>query len=288
MSILTLPPAIVSAHVNYALLEDMGNAGDITSTTLLSPSVTASAKIICKSRGIVSGMDLAQDTFRQVGGVEFIALVKDGERIDSNTDMAKVTGDAHSILAGERIALNFLAHLGGIATFTDQFVRLVEGTKAKVCCTRKTIPGLRVLQKYAVRCGGGVNHRFSLSDAILIKDNHIAVAGGVKQAIEKVRNLVGPLTPIEIEVDTLEQLSQALDSCMQGVPHIIMLDNMNPNELKQAVSLTQGKCLLEASGNITLDTIAAVAQTGVDYISTSQITLSAPALDLSLDIEFES
>ena len=287
MSRFSLPPLIVGRFVKDALFEDLGFAGDITTTALFSLNIKvplnikAKAKINCRSGGVVAGMDLAKAVFRQTGDINFTPLVEDGEHLAPNTEMAKLEGDAHGILSGERTALNFLAHLSGIATQTEKLVQSIRTTKAKVCCTRKTLPGLRLLQKYAVRCGGGTNHRFSLSDAILIKDNHIAVAGGIKQALEQAHAFAGPLTAIELEVDTLAQLSEALEC--SPLPHVIMLDNMTPEQLNTSVALVGGRCLLEASGNITAETILTVAQTGVDFISTSQITQSAPALDLSLD-----
>jgi nicotinate-nucleotide pyrophosphorylase (carboxylating) len=210
------------------------------------------------------------------------AHARDGLTVPANTTLMTIAGDARAILAGERTALNFCGHLSGIATATAEFVRRLHGTKTRVVCTRKTTPGLRALEKYAVRCGGGFNHRFGLDDAILIKDNHIAVAGGIRKALERARATAGHLVKIEIEVDDLVQLRAVIDS---GLADVVMLDNMDPPALKAAVELVAGRLVTEASGGITLDTVAAVAQTGVDYVSSGAITHSAPSLDIALDIE---
>ena len=193
-----------------------------------------------------------------------------------------IAGDARAVLSAERAALNLLGHLSGIATATAEFVRLTKGTQTRICCTRKTTPGLRALEKYAVRCGGGFNHRFGLDDAMLIKDNHIAVAGGVRAVLERARANAGHLVKIEIEVDTLDQLARGAGT---GLADAVLLDNMNVADMRKAVAMTAGRVLLEASGGITLDTIAAVAATGVDYASSGWITHSAPSLDVALDIE---
>ena len=285
MSSLSLSGEVIESSVRSALAEDIGKAGDITSKALFDSTAVARANIICRSGGIVAGIELAHEVFNQVGNIEFASVVSDGDEMSQNALMASLTGSALSLLSGERTALNFLGHLGGIGRLTKQYVDAVRGTNAKVCCTRKTVPGLRYLQKYAVRCGGGVNHRFNLSDAVLIKDNHVAVAGGVEQALSKVIGCVESGIKIEIEVDTLDQLNQVLMS--SHVPDVVMLDNMSLSDMKEAVDMVQQKFLLEASGNVTLSTITEIAKTGVDYISTSQITQSAPALDMGLDIEFD-
>jgi nicotinate-nucleotide pyrophosphorylase (carboxylating) len=202
--------------------------------------------------------------------------------VAAKTPLLAVAGEARSILAAERVALNFIGHLSGIATATAEFVRRIAHTKARVCCTRKTTPGLRALEKYAVRCGGGFNHRFGLDDAILIKDNHIAVAGGVRAVLERARQSAGHLVKIEIEVDRLDQLREVLDT---GLADVALLDNMDPATLREAVKLVAGRLVLEASGGITLDSAAAVAETGVDYLSSGAITHSSLSLDVGLDIE---
>ena len=193
-----------------------------------------------------------------------------------------VAGPARAVLAAERVALNLLGRLSGVATATHEFVRRVAGTRTRICCTRKTTPGLRALEKYAVRCGGGFNHRFGLDDAMLIKDNHIAVAGGIRAVLERARAAAGHLVKIEIEVDTLDQLREVLDV---GLADAVLLDNMDPATMRKAVEMVGGKFPLEASGGITLDTIAEIAKTGVDYVSSGWITHSAPQLDVALDIE---
>ncbi len=202
-------------------------------------------------------------------------------RLMSGDTGARIEGPARALLSAERVALNFLGHLSGIATSTSLFAAQIAHTKAEIVCTRKTTPGLRAFEKYAVKCGGGANHRFGLDDAILIKDNHIAVAGGVTRAIRAAKAFAGHLLKIEVEVDTLDQLKEALDAG----PDVVMLDNMSPDTLRKAVGLTDGRALLEASGGIELDTVKAVAESGVDLISSGWITHSAPVLDLGLDIE---
>ncbi len=214
--------------------------------------------------------------------MKLAADVRDGVAVTAGTALMTVEGNARALLGAERTALNFVTHLSGIATGTAAFVRLVAGTKARVCCTRKTTPGLRALQKYAVRCGGGFNHRFGLDDAVLIKDNHIAVAGGIGPVLARARDAVGHMVRIEIEVDTLDQLREVLDA---GGADVVLLDNMDPATLMQAVGLVAGRLVTEASGNITHATAAAVAATGVDYLSSGAITHSSVNLDVGLDIE---
>lgn len=282
-----LPSIVVSHYVKQALAEDLQGGGDITSHVLFSSEKKAQAKIIAKQNGVVAGLELAKETFSQIAGennIKFKTAFADSEIIKGGAVLAELQGRAVDILAGERTALNFLAHLSGIASLTNSFVELVKSTNAKICCTRKTIPTMRELQKYAVRCGGGVNHRFNLGDAILIKDNHIAIAGSIAKALQKAKAFAGPLTAIEIEVDELQQLEKILQGNI--FPACILLDNMNISDMQRAVEQVQGKCLLEASGNITLDNVKEIAKTGVDFISTSQITQSAKALDISLDINY--
>ena len=277
-----LPSLIVDHAVREALLEDLGLAGDITTAATIASDAEATALIAAREAGVASGLACAESAFRQQSGaVKFTALVRDGERLAAGQSVAEARGNARAILSAERVALNYMCHLSGIATHTARFVARVANTKARICCTRKTIPGQRAFEKYAVRCGGGANHRFGLFDAVLIKDNHIAVAGGVGPAIAAARSFVGHLVAIEVEVDTLEQLAEALAAGVECV----LLDNFDPDGLRRAVAITSGRCRLEASGGVDLDTVAAIAETGVDYISSSKITMAAPPLDLGLDID---
>ena len=278
----SLPALMVEDAVRAALLEDLGRAGDITTNATIAPDAKATAVLSTRENGVVSGMDFALMAFWQLDRLlEFEVKVSDGSRVEKGDVLAQVSGNARAILSAERVALNYLMHLCGIATYTARFAETIAHTKAKVCCTRKTIPGHRTFEKYAVKCGGGSNHRFGLDDAILIKDNHIAVSGGVGQAVENARAYVGHLVKIEIEVDTLDQMRQAL----AAKPDVILLDNMTNEELREAVALRgDAPVKLEASGNVNIDTIRAIAETGVDYISTSKITMAAPTLDIGLDI----
>ena len=210
------------------------------------------------------------------------AHARDGDAVAAKAALMTIAGDARAVLAAERTALNFLGHLSGIASATAAFAALIAHTRARVCCTRKTTPGLRALQKYAVRCGGGFNHRFGLDDAILIKDNHIAVAGGIAAVLKRAKAVAGHLVKIEIEVDTLDQLREVLAA---GGADVALLDNMSPADMRKAVEMVAGRLVLEASGGITLGTAASVAETGVDYLSSGAITHSSPNLDVALDIE---
>ncbi|WP_417580599.1 carboxylating nicotinate-nucleotide diphosphorylase [Pelagibacterium sp.] len=280
----TLPRHVVERAVRTAFAEDLGEAGDITSQATISPDATAIARISARTAGIISGLDCALAAFSLIGdGLVTEPFVADGAKIEVGASILQVRGNARNLLAAERTALNFLTHLSGIATLTHSFVLQTEGTTAHICCTRKTTPGLRALEKYAVRCGGGHNHRFGLNDAILIKDNHIAVSGGVRQAVEAARAFAGHLVAIEVEVDTLNQLEEALVTDVNA----ILLDNMDEDTLARAVAITAGRAKLEASGNVTLERVAAIARTGVDYISTSRITAASMPLDLGLDIEID-
>lgn len=276
-----LPRPLVEDAVRNALLEDLGRAGDITSNATIAPRAQAVAVLTSREDGVVAGVEFVRAAFNQIDPSLSVTLsVADGARITAGHEIARISGNARAILAAERVALNYLMVLSGIATYTSRFADKIAHTNAKICDTRKTMPGMRAFAKYAVRCGGGANHRFGLDDAVLIKDNHIAVAGGVKQAIEAARGFVGHLVKIEVEVDTLEQMAQALS--VQA--DVILLDNMSPETLVKAVEINAGRAKLEASGNINFDTVKAVAETGVDYISTSKITMSAPTLDVGLDI----
>lgn len=280
-----LPRLMVEDAVRAALAEDLGRAGDITTQATIPEDARAKAVLASRQAGVVAGLAFAETAFALTDpAVRFTALVRDGERVEPGQVIARVEGSARAILSGERVALNFLMYLSGIASYTAKFADLIAHTHAKVCDTRKTVPGMRAFAKYAVRCGGGANHRFGLDDAILIKDNHIAVAGGVTRAIEAARAYAGHLIKIEIEVDTVAQLEEAL---AVGAD-VILLDNMAPELLEKAVKINADRARLEASGNISFDTIRAVAEAGVDYISTSKITMAAPTLDVGLDIGIEN
>ncbi len=277
-----LPAVMVRAAVQAALTEDLGRAGDVTSLATISPEATAVAVMNSRETGVISGLALAQEAFAAMeAGLVFTALVADGEAVTPGTDVARIEGNARALLSAERVALNYMCHMSGIASHTARFVKAVAGTNAQVCDTRKTTPGLRAVEKYAVRCGGGSNHRFGLDDAILIKDNHIAVCGGISQAIAQARAYAGHLVALEIEVDTLEQFREALDAGAD----VVLLDNMDTDTLETAVSINKGRAKLEASGGVTLDTVGSIARTGVDYISSSRLTMGAGTLDLGLDIK---
>lgn len=280
-AILPLPAGLVAAAVRIALAEDLGRAGDITSAATIPADRSASAVIAARRPGVVAGMSFAAEAFRQVDpAVRFTVEREDGATLEAGAILARISGPARAILSAERVALNYLGRLSGIATATAAFVAAVAGTGARITDTRKTTPGLRAIEKYAVRCGGGANHRFGLDDAVLIKDNHIAVAGGVAVAIRRARAAVGHLVMVEVEVDTLEQLAEA----MTASPDAVLLDNMNPAKLRAAVALIAGRCISEASGGVTPATVRAIAETGVDVISSGWITHSAPSLDLGLDM----
>jgi len=269
--------------VTRALDEDLGRAGDITSIATVPETARATAIVVAREDGTIAGLPLVEATFRKLDPhVEIIAHARDGAAITAKTKLMTVTGNARAVLAAERTALNFIGHLSGIATVTAELVAKTHGTKARITDTRKTTPGLRALQKYAVRCGGGFNHRFGLDDAILIKDNHIAVAGGIRPALEGAKAVAGHLVKIEIEVDTLAQLREVLDC---GLADVVLLDNMSIADMTKAVDMVAGRLVIEASGSITLDKVAEIAATGVDYMSSGAITHSAPNLDIALDIE---
>jgi nicotinate-nucleotide pyrophosphorylase (carboxylating) len=278
---LSAPPAVlVEPIVRAALLEDLGRAGDITTDAVVSADDRISAVLVARAEGRLAGSFVAELTFRALDPlVRYEHVQHDGSDIAAGAPIARLSGSARAILSGERTALNVLGRLSGIATATRNLVRGTAGTNARISDTRKTTPGLRVLEKYAVRAGGGVNHRFGLDDAALIKDNHIAAAGGVSEAVRRVRAACGHMVTIEIEVDTLDQLREALAA---GV-RVILLDNMAPAMLREAVAITAGRALLEASGSVTGDTVAAIAATGVDVISSGWITHSAPSIDVALD-----
>jgi nicotinate-nucleotide pyrophosphorylase (carboxylating) len=282
MALNTRPPhaLLLEPIVRYALEEDLGRSGDVTSDLVVPADRHAKARLVARDAGTVAGLVAAQAAFRLVDPLlDFQFEVKDGDQVTAEARLATVEGSARDILTAERVALNFVGHLSGIATATRALVDAVSGTKARIVCTRKTTPGLRILEKYAVRCGGGFNHRFGLDDAVLIKDNHIVAAGGIASAVERAYAGVGHMETIEVEVDSLDQLREAL---ALGVD-TIMLDNMNTDELKRAVEMAKGRAVLEASGNVTLSTVRAIAETGVDYISSGSITHSTLSLDVGLD-----
>jgi nicotinate-nucleotide pyrophosphorylase (carboxylating) len=278
-----LSPLAIDEAVVRALAEDLGRAGDVTSTATIPEGTRGRAVMAAREAGTIAGLPVAAAVFRKLDpAIEITAQVRDGAAVAAKTTLMTVAGDGRALLSAERTALNFVGHLSGIATAAAEFRRLVAHTKARICCTRKTTPGLRALQKYAVRCGGGFNHRFGLDDAILIKDNHIAVAGGVRAVLERAKATAGHLVKIEIEVDTLEQLAAVLDV---GLADAVLLDNMSPAMMKQAVAMVAGRLTIEASGGITHASAAAIAESGVDYLSSGAITHSSPNLDVGLDIE---
>ena len=280
MTLTPLLPLMYEPLVRTALLEDLGRAGDITADAIVPADKTSSLVLRARQPGVVAGLDIARATFQLVNpAIRLTAERPDGSVVAPGDVIAAIEGPARGLLTGERTALNFLCHLSGVATATASLVAAAHGTKARIVCTRKTTPGLRTLEKYAVRAGGGSNHRFGLDDAILIKDNHIALAGDVRTAIERARAHAGHLVKIEVEVDTLSQLEQALAIDVDAV----LLDNMTLDELRKAVAMTAGRAITEASGRITVETAKAVAATGVDLISAGWLTHSSAALDIGLD-----
>jgi len=280
MTLTPLLPIMYEPLVRTALLEDLGRAGDITADAIVPADKQSSLALRARQPGVVAGLDVARTVFQLVApAITLTATRADGSVVAPGDIIAEIEGPARGLLTGERTALNFLCHLSGVATATASLVSAAQGTKARIVCTRKTTPGLRVLEKYAVRAGGGGNHRFGLDDAMLIKDNHIALAGSIRTAIERAKAHAGHLVKIEVEVDTLVQLEQALAIGVDAV----LLDNMTTDELRQAVAMTRGRAVLEASGRITAATVRAIAETGVDLISAGWLTHSAAALDIGLD-----
>ena len=278
-----LSPLAIDQAVQRALDEDLGRAGDITSIATIPEATHAHAILIARQAGVIAGLPLAVAVFQKLSpDIAIQAHYRDGGAVAAGVHVLTLSGPARAMLAGERTALNFVGRLSGIATLTADYVHHTIGTKLRICCTRKTTPGLRALEKYAVRCGGGFNHRFGLDDAILIKDNHIAVAGGVRPVLARARANVGHLVKIEIEVDTLAQLREVLDT---GLADVVLLDNMDIADLTEAVKLADGRVVLEASGGVTLESIAKIATTGVDYVSSGALTHSAPNFDVALDID---
>src|SRR5262249_1574871 len=277
MSVPQLPTLLIEPLVRAALLEDLGRAGDITTDAIVPTQAHAETALVARQAGVVAGLDLALLAFKLVDPAIVAGVQRpDGARLAPGDVIATVAGPARGILTAERVALNFLCHLSGIATATAAIVGAVRGHRARITCTRKTTPGLRAVQKYAVRVGGGANHRFGLDDAVLIKDNHIAAAGGVRPAVERERASTGHL--VEVEVDSLVQLEEAL---AVGV-HAVLLDNMQPKELRRAVAMVDGRAVTEASGGVTPSMASAIAATGVDLISLGWLTHSVTALDIGL------
>lgn len=276
-----LPDLILEPMVRSALMEDLGANGDITTLTVIPADATYSARLNAREDAVVSGMQVAALAFRLVDPTLRVTThIANGQHCTKGDTLMEIEGNAASILSGERVALNYAGRMAGVATATAALVAETKGTKARITCTRKTTPGLRIVEKQAVLHGGGFNHRFSLSDAILIKDNHIAAAGGVRAVLEATKARASHMMKVEIEVDTLDQLAEVLEV---GGADVVLLDNMPPEMLKQAVALVDGRIVTEASGNINRDTVAAVAATGVDYISSGALTHSYRTIDFGLD-----
>lgn len=278
-----LPPSIAWEElITRALAEDLGRAGDLTSLAVVPEEARAAGRVVARRAGVVAGLPIALSAFGRLDRrVVAEPRLDDGDRVDAGAVLAVVSGPARALLAGERTCLNLLGHLSGVATATRELVDAVAGTRATIVDTRKTTPGLRVLEKYAVRCGGGRNHRFGLDDAILIKDNHVVVAGGAGEAVRRARDKVGHLVKVEVEITRVGELEEAIAAGAD----VVMLDNFAPDEMRAAVAAARGRVPLEASGGVTVATVGAIAATGVDLISVGWITHSAPALDVALDFE---
>ena len=276
----SLPDVVIEPVVRAALAEDLGRAGDVTAMACIPAAAKMSATFGARQSGVISGLCSARLAITALDpDARFETNVADGAHVDAGTLLARVSGNARAILSAERTGLNLLCHMSGIATLTAAYVAAIAGTRARIADTRKTTPGLRALEKYAVRCGGGVNHRFGLDDAILIKDNHVAACGSVGEAVRRARAFAGHLMKVEVEVDGLDQLAEAI----AGGPDVIMLDNFSLDDLRTAVHMVAGRAILEASGGVTLETVRAIAETGVNVISVGALTHSAPALDIGLD-----
>lgn len=277
-----MEPWLYQPVLRLALNEDLGTAGDLTSEAVVPDHVRGKGLVIARESGTIAGLVMGCDAFLLLDPTTTIEiLVSEGTAVEAGAVLATVSGRLRALLGAERVCLNLLGHLSGIATATRALVQAVAGTNARVACTRKTTPGLRALEKYAVRMGGGINHRFGLDDAILVKDNHLVVAGGVKEAVARVRARVGHLVKVEVEVDNLDQLEEAIEAGVDAV----LLDNMDLAELRRAVALVGGRVITEASGGIRPETIAEVAATGVSVISVGWLTHSAPSLDVAFDLE---
>jgi nicotinate-nucleotide pyrophosphorylase (carboxylating) len=280
-----LPPLLVGEAVRAALKEDLGLVGDVTTEATIPAETVAAGVLAARKPGVIAGLQLAAAAFQTLDPqAELEIKIADGGRVAADAVIARVTGKARALLSAERVALNFLCRLSGTATLARRYVDIIAGTRARIIDTRKTTPGLRAFEKYAVRAGGGMNHRTGLFDAILIKDNHIVVAGGIGPAIERARARAGHMVKIEVEVDTLDQLAEALRHRIDAV----LLDNMTADQLREAVRMVAGRAVTEASGGINLDTVRAIAETGVDLISVGALTHSAPVLDIGLDFEIAS
>jgi nicotinate-nucleotide pyrophosphorylase (carboxylating) len=276
----SLPTIVIEPLVRAALLEDLGRAGDITSDSVIGADQRATVALVAREPGVIAGVECARLAWQLIEpSIEVTDLLPDGARVQPGTVIGVASGPARGLLSGERTALNFLGQLSGVATGTATIADAIAHTKAKVADTRKTIPGLRALQKHAVVAGGGSNHRFGLDDAVLIKDNHVAVAGGITAAVTAAKAHVGHLVKIEVEVDTLDQLAELLETGADAV----LLDNMGPDLLRQAVSMINGRMIAEASGRITPATAVPIAEAGVDLISVGWLTHSAKVLDIGLD-----
>jgi len=273
---------LIEPLVRAALAEDLGRAGDLTTETIVPAEAHARGVLNARKPGVVAGLGVAEIAFRLLDAEVHMEVVRpDGALVRPSEPIAAVSGRARALLSAERVALNFLCHLSGIATATREMVDAVKGYRARIACTRKTTPGLRALEKYAVRLGGGVNHRFGLDDGVLLKDNHIVVAGGIRRAVEKSKAALGHMVKVEVEVDRIDQLGEALAAGADA----ILLDNMTPAEMREAVGIVDGRAIVEASGRITVEAAPAIAATGVDVISCGWITHSAPILDIGLDFE---
>lgn len=279
-----LADVMLEPLLRQTLLEDLGRAGDLTSNLIIPAEERAHLRLVAREAGVLAGMDLARLAFKLMDpDIQFTTLLQDGARLQPGVALATVEGPARAILSAERTALNFLGHLSGVATATARIADAIRPYGTQVTCTRKTLPGLRMVQKYAVRVGGGSNHRYGLDDAILIKDNHVAVAGGVRAAVERARQAAGHMVAIELEVDTLDQLKEGLEAGAR----IILLDNMSPELLREAVAIVDGRAVTEASGRVTPESAVAIAQAGVDYIAVGAITHSVAVLDIGLDVAME-
>jgi nicotinate-nucleotide pyrophosphorylase (carboxylating) len=285
MSKYFLSPLLFEKSVRAAIEEDLGRAGDVTTQACIPAGKRAVAVLAPRKPGVICGLSVAEAAFRIVDpGVSFEYLAADGDAVSvPRTPVARISGDARAILIAERTALNFISHMSGIATATAKLVALTQHTKAKVICTRKTTPNLRALEKYAVRCGGGMNHRFGLDDAVLIKDNHIAECGGIREALRAAKAYAGHMVKIEIEVDNLDQLKEVIE---EGAD-VVLFDNMSPEDMRKGVEMIAGRMKTEASGGISADSARAVAESGVDMLSSGALTHSSPILDIGLDIEIQ-
>jgi nicotinate-nucleotide pyrophosphorylase (carboxylating) len=280
MPLAPLPAILIEPIVREALLEDLGRAGDLTTDAIVPRDLKTKTVMAARQEGVVAGLDLAALTFRLIDpAIRFEPMIEDGAAVAPGARVAIIEGPARGVLTAERVALNFVSRMSGVASATAKLSATVSHTSARIVCTRKTTPLLRAIEKYAVRAGGGSNHRFGLDDAVLIKDNHVAVAGSVAEAIRRARAYVGHLVKIEVEVDTLAQLEEALGVGVDAV----LLDNMSLDDLKRAVAMIGGRAISEASGRVTPETVAGIAETGVDLISVGWLTHSAPILDIGLD-----